>query len=68
MWSGARIQLLDCLDFMDREVETPVLDAHVIASAPLSDSTRNNRNRLVDTRVKRMVRCVFGLTHGIIND
>lgn len=68
LWSGARIQLLDCLDFMDREVETPVLDAHVIASAPLSDSTRNNRNRLVDTRVKRMVRCVFGLTHGIIND
>ena len=60
LWSGARIQLLD--------VECPVLDAHVIASAPLSDGTRNNRNRLVDTRVKRMVRCVFGLTHGIVND
>lgn len=60
LWAGAKMRVLD--------IEVPVLDAHVISVAPLSDWTRSNRNRLVDTRIKRMVRCVFGLERGIIND
>lgn len=60
LWAGAKMRVLD--------VETPVLDAHIISVAPISDKTRSNPARLLETKVKRMMRCVHGLTRGIVND
>lgn len=61
LWAGARMYIIP-------ECETPVLDAHIVAVAPLTDRTRNNKVRLLKTRGNRMVRCVHGLEAGIRDD
>jgi hypothetical protein len=48
--------------------EVPVLDAHDISVAPLTDYTRNNFRQLEETREHRAIRCAFGLERAILDD
>ena len=60
LWAGAEMQLLPG--------EVPVLDAHDISVAPLTDYTRNNFLRLEEVREHRAIRCAFGLDRAILDD
>lgn len=60
IWAGAKMKL--------HGPAVRILDAHEISVAPLRDTTRNNQQRLNDVRGRKAIRCVYGLTPGIINE